>query len=69
MTSTIDKKEEDHWDSNTYQSAASFVPKLATKVLSWLDVKPDDVILDVGCGGNSSLLYVSSLVETLILFP
>ncbi len=34
-----------------YQSAASFVPKLATKVVQWLDPQKDDVILDVGCGG------------------
>lgn len=43
---------EDHWDSAAYQSSASFVPKLATKVLQWLDVHGEDVILDVGCGGE-----------------
>lgn len=36
-----------------YQNAASFVPKLATKVMQWLDPQKDDVILDVGCGGVS----------------
>ena len=41
-----------------YQSAASFVPKLATKVVQWLDPQPDDVILDVGCGGAFSLYSV-----------
>jgi tRNA/tmRNA/rRNA uracil-C5-methylase (TrmA/RlmC/RlmD family) len=35
-----------------YQNAASFVPKLATKVMQWLDPQKDDVILDVGCGGQ-----------------
>ncbi len=35
-----------------YQNAASFVPKLATKVMQWLDPQKDDVILDVGCGGE-----------------
>jgi protein-L-isoaspartate O-methyltransferase len=35
-----------------YQNAASFVPKLATKVMQWLDPQKDDVILDVGCGGK-----------------
>lgn len=34
-----------------YQNSASFVPKLATVVLQWLDVQKDDQILDVGCGG------------------
>ncbi|CAG8952819.1 hypothetical protein HYFRA_00007532 [Hymenoscyphus fraxineus] len=42
--------QEDHWDSNAYQSSASFVPKLATKVVSWMSVDKDDVILDLGCG-------------------
>ncbi|KAK4042216.1 Acetamidase [Parachaetomium inaequale] len=37
-------------DDKAYQNAASFVPKLATKVMQWLDPQKDDVILDVGCG-------------------
>ncbi len=41
-----------------YQSSASFVPKLATKVIGWLDVKEDDVILDVGCGGECCFAHV-----------
>jgi len=35
-----------------YQNSASFVPKLAGKVVSLLDVQEDDVILDLGCGGK-----------------
>jgi protein-L-isoaspartate O-methyltransferase len=45
-------KQEDHWDSAAYQNSASFVPKLATKILGWLDVQEGDEILDVGCGGE-----------------
>ncbi|KAL2180181.1 S-adenosyl-L-methionine-dependent methyltransferase [Thermothelomyces heterothallicus CBS 202.75] len=40
----------DNWSSEAYQNVASFVPKLATKVMQWLDPQKDDVILDVGCG-------------------
>lgn len=47
-----DPKSEDHWSSEAYQNAAAFVPKLATKVVGWLDVKDGDFILDVGCGGK-----------------
>jgi len=43
-----------------YQNSASFVPKLATKVIGWLDVREDDVILDVGCGGECCLAYLHS---------
>ncbi len=34
------------------------MPKLASKVIGWLDVKEDDVILDVGCGGEWRLAHV-----------
>lgn len=40
----------DHWSSEAYSSAAGFVPKLTTKVLSYLDTQPSDTILDIGCG-------------------
>ncbi|KAH7321320.1 S-adenosyl-L-methionine-dependent methyltransferase [Stachybotrys elegans] len=43
-------EQKDHWSSSTYQHSASFVPKLATKIVQWLDLQPDDVVLDVGCG-------------------
>ena len=43
----------DHWSSNHYNSAAGFVPKLATKVVQYLDVQPTDRILDIGCGDGS----------------
>ncbi|KAI7207691.1 S-adenosyl-L-methionine-dependent methyltransferase [Hortaea werneckii] len=41
---------DDHWSSAKYQSAASFVPKLTTTVLSYLDIQPNDRMLDIGCG-------------------
>ncbi|KAI1392966.1 S-adenosyl-L-methionine-dependent methyltransferase [Hypoxylon trugodes] len=43
-------EKKDHWSSDAYQTAASFVPKLATKIVQWLDPQKDDVILDIGCG-------------------
>ena len=43
----------DHWSSNAYTSAAGFVPKLTTKVISYLDAQPGDRILDVGCGDGA----------------
>ncbi|KAK4681057.1 hypothetical protein QC764_104060 [Podospora pseudoanserina] len=38
------------WKADEYQKSLGFVPKLATKVLEWLDVKADDKVLDLGCG-------------------
>jgi len=35
------------------------VPKLATKILTWLDVHEDDVILDVGCGDGILNLQIA----------
>lgn len=46
-----------------YQNSASFVPKLATKVLGWLDVQKDDVILDIGCGDG---IIPVQIAETLL---
>lgn len=43
----------DHWSSNAYNSAAGFVPKLTSKVISYLDTQPNDRILDIGCGDGA----------------
>ena len=43
----------DHWSSKHYNSAAGFVPKLTSTVVSYLDVQPTDRILDIGCGDGS----------------
>jgi len=40
----------DHWTAKAYSNAASFVPKLTSKVVSWLSPQPSDRILDIGCG-------------------
>ncbi|MCJ1404926.1 hypothetical protein MMC11_008152 [Xylographa trunciseda] len=40
----------DHWKAKAYAKSASFVPKLTSTVVSWLDPQPTDIILDVGCG-------------------
>ncbi|KAJ9151795.1 S-adenosyl-L-methionine-dependent methyltransferase [Pleurostoma richardsiae] len=55
-------KTEDHWSSEAYQHAASFVPKLATKVMQWLDPQKDDVILDIGCGDGVLDLEIAKVL-------
>lgn len=43
----------DHWTSDAYNASANFVPSLTKKVISYLDIKPTDQILDIGCGDGS----------------
>ena len=43
----------DHWSSAAYNASANFVPALATKVVSYLDIQPTDRVLDIGCGDGS----------------
>jgi SAM-dependent methyltransferase len=38
------------WDPRAYQQNGAFVHGLAGGVLEWLDAKPGEYILDVGCG-------------------
>lgn len=40
----------DHWTANAYSASASFVPLLTQEIVQWLDPKPNDKILDLGCG-------------------
>lgn len=46
----------DNWNAEQYHAAAGFVPKLAGKVLEWVELKPGDRVLDIGCGGAYSYL-------------
>ena len=48
--------------SQSYSAAAAFVPKLASKVLSYLDPQPTDRILDVGCGDGEFTSNFSTVV-------
>ncbi|CAF9940009.1 hypothetical protein IMSHALPRED_001712 [Imshaugia aleurites] len=40
----------DHWTANAYSTSASFVPLLTQEIVQWLDPRPHDTILDLGCG-------------------
>ena len=44
------EESKDHWTHEAYSASASFVPELTSKVVSWLDPQPTDIILDLGCG-------------------
>ncbi|KAI1074893.1 S-adenosyl-L-methionine-dependent methyltransferase [Whalleya microplaca] len=55
-------EKKDNWSSEAYQHSASFVPKLATKILQWLDPQKDDVILDIGCGDGILNLQIHEVL-------
>ncbi|KAL6863104.1 hypothetical protein ACO1O0_003348 [Amphichorda felina] len=55
----------DYWDSGKYQHSASYVPKLAGKVVEWLDLQKDDVVLDIGCGGKHFQLLAQVHADSL----
>lgn len=40
----------DPWTSKAYQASSSFVPLLTTKIIEWLDPRPNEHLLDLGCG-------------------
>lgn len=46
----VEPNAKDHWTEQSYSTAASFVPRLASKVVDWLNPQKSDVILDIGCG-------------------
>ncbi|GAB7341489.1 hypothetical protein MBLNU457_7718t1 [Dothideomycetes sp. NU457] len=52
----------DHWSSQAYNSAASFVPKLTSTVVSYLDARPGEHILDIGCGDGPLTAQIADSV-------
>lgn len=58
MTTPTEKK--DHWSTEAYTSTASFVPKLTSQVLTYLDVQPTDRILDIGCGDGQLTAQIAA---------
>ncbi|KAK9477699.1 S-adenosyl-L-methionine-dependent methyltransferase [Lipomyces japonicus] len=62
MTSVA--KEQDNWSAKQYTQTAAFVPVLTSKVVSLVDLKPDDVILDLGAGDGILSIAIASKVKT-----
>lgn len=58
--SSSSNERKDHWSSEAYSSAAGFVPKLTTKVVSYLDAQPSDSILDIGCGDGDLTAQIAT---------
>lgn len=54
----------DHWSAEKYSSAASFVPKLTSTVISYLAPKSNDRILDIGCGDGQLTAQIAEAVSS-----
>jgi len=55
--------EKDHWSSQAYNAAANFVPQLTTTVVKYLDPKPGDRILDLGCGDGTLTAHIAEVIS------
>lgn len=60
MAQNKDQERKDHWTSEAYNSAAGFVPKLTSTVVSYLNAQPNDRILDIGCGDGSLTVRIAA---------
>jgi SAM-dependent methyltransferase len=52
------------WDPERYRRNASFVPALGQGVLDWLEARPGERILDLGCGDGALTAELAALCET-----
>ncbi|KAL3478927.1 S-adenosyl-L-methionine-dependent methyltransferase [Aspergillus californicus] len=66
MASSIKNQPKDHWSSEAYSTSAAFVPKLAQTLLRYLDPKPTDRVLDIGCGDGKFTEGFLSHVENVL---
>lgn len=48
------------WDATDYGKNAAFVHGMAGGVVEWLDAKPGESILDLGCGDGQLTLRIAS---------
>lgn len=44
------KEQKIHWNANGYDESMSFVSKYGEDIVKWLNPKPDERIVDFGCG-------------------
>lgn len=57
----------DIWSADVYgRQVAPFVAALTSKIVAWLDPRPDDAILDVGCGEGLLTAKIARHVQRMV---
>lgn len=64
-TKTSPFKPKDHWTHSAYNASASFVPLLTTEILQWLNPRPTDTILDLGCGDGVLTAKIANMCSSI----
>ena len=64
-TKTSQFKSKDHWTHPAYNASASFVPRLTTEILQWLNPQPTDTILDLGCGDGVLTAKIANMCSSI----
>ena len=54
------------WDTQAYEKNGAFVHRLAGGVLEWLDAKPAETVLDLGCGDGQLTQRIASTGASVI---
>lgn len=62
----MSEQPDEKWDAKQYEENAAYVVEMAGEVLEWLDPRPGQRILDLGCGdGRLSLSLVEAGAQVL----
>lgn len=61
-------KESNNWNANNYSKHAHFVSNLALPLIDLLNLKQDEIVLDLGCGdGTLSVETQKSNVKVIVV--
>ena len=66
MTDTSPPRSGQTWSSDSYDTHARFVSELGAGVLDWLDPKPGERILDLGCGDGALTADIAAAGATVV---